>query len=200
MKILGVTGTNGKTTTAYLTYQILNKLGKKTAYIGTIGFYIPGEDVLELPNTTPNILDLYELLLTAKDRGCKAVIMEVSSHALDQERIKGIEFEVGAFTNLTQDHLDYHKTMEKYLEAKLLFVKQLKGNLIVNVDDSYGKVWLDKYDNCVTLGKNGKDYTIKDSSDTKKGTLLDVSIYNKDYNAQNNANPNLLLFLQSLLV
>ena len=186
MEILGVTGTNGKTTTAYLTYQMLNKLGKKTAYIGTIGFYIPGEDVLELPNTTPNILDLYELLLTAKDKGCKALIMEVSSHALDQERTKGIEFEVGAFTNLTQDHLDYHKTMEKYLEAKLLFVKQLKGNLIVNVDDSYGKVWLDKYDNCVTLGKNGKDYTIKDSSDTKKGTLLDVTIYNKDYKIETN--------------
>ncbi len=186
MEILGVTGTNGKTTTAYLTYQMLNKLGKKTAYIGTIGFYIPGEDVLELPNTTPNILDLYELLLTAKDKGCRAVIMEVSSHALDQERTKGIEFEVGAFTNLTQDHLDYHKTMEKYLEAKLLFVKQLKGKLIVNIDDSYGKEWLGKYDNCVTLGKNGKDYTIKDFSDTKKGTLLDVSIYNKDYKIETN--------------
>jgi UDP-N-acetylmuramoyl-L-alanyl-D-glutamate--2,6-diaminopimelate ligase len=71
MKILGVTGTNGKTTTAYLTYQILNKLGKKTAYIGTIGFYIPGEDIVALPNTTPNILDLYELLLTAKSKKCE---------------------------------------------------------------------------------------------------------------------------------
>ena len=87
MNIIGVTGTNGKTTTAYLTYQILNKLGSKTGYIGTIGFYLPDEDFIELPNTTPNILDLYELILTAKEKGCKNVMMEVSSHALHQERV-----------------------------------------------------------------------------------------------------------------
>ena len=75
MNIIGVTGTNGKTTTAYLTYQMLNKLGSKTAYIGTIGFYIPDEEFVEIPNTTPNILDLYELLLTAKSKGCKNVMM-----------------------------------------------------------------------------------------------------------------------------
>ena len=90
MNIVGITGTNGKTTTAYLTYQMLNKLGSKTAYIGTIGFYLPDEDYIELPNTTPNILDLYELFLTAKEHNCENVIMEVSSHALDQERVKGI--------------------------------------------------------------------------------------------------------------
>ena len=92
MNIVGITGTNGKTTTAYLTYQMLNKLNSKTAYIGTIGFYMPDEDMIELPNTTPNILDLYELLLTAKANGCKNVVMEVSSHALDMKRVNGIEF------------------------------------------------------------------------------------------------------------
>lgn len=186
MKILGVTGTNGKTTTAYLTYQILNKLGKKTAYIGTIGFYIPGEDIVELPNTTPNILDLYELLLTAKSKKCEVVIMEVSSHALDQKRVQGIEFSVGAFTNLTQDHLDYHKTMENYLEAKLLFLKQLNGKMIVNVDDSYSKYWLESYNDCVTLGKEGKEYKINSYSDTNKGTLLDVDILGKNYKIETN--------------
>ena len=127
MNIIGITGTNGKTTTAYLTYQMLNKLGSKTAYIGTIGFYLPDEDFIELPNTTPNILDLYELFLTAKEQGCKNVIMEVSSHALHQERVKGIEYKVAGFTNLTQDHLDYHETMDNYLAAKQLILKQLTG-------------------------------------------------------------------------
>ena len=186
MDILGVTGTNGKTTTAYLTYQILNKLGRKTAYIGTIGFYIPGEEVVELPNTTPNILDLYELLLTAKNKKCEAVIMEVSSHALHQERVKGIEYKVAAFTNLTQDHLDYHKTMDNYLDAKLLLLKQLKGKMIVNVDDKYAEKWLEKYKDCVTLGKSGKDYKINKYSDTEKGTLLDINVENKKYEVETN--------------
>ena len=124
MNLIGVTGTNGKTTTAYLTYQLLNKLGSKTAYIGTIGFYMPDEEFIEIPNTTPNILDLYELLLTAKEKGCKNVMMEVSSHALHQSRVKGLSYKVAAFTNLTQDHLDYHGTMENYLDAKKLILKQ----------------------------------------------------------------------------
>ncbi len=186
MDILGVTGTNGKTTTAYLTYQILNKLGRKTAYIGTIGFYVPGEEVVELPNTTPNILDLYELLLTAKNKKCEAVIMEVSSHALHQERVKGIEYKVAAFTNLTQDHLDYHKTMDNYLDAKLLLLKRLKGKMIVNVDDKYADKWLEKYKDCVTLGKSGKDYKINKYSDTEKGTLLDINVENKKYEVETN--------------
>ena len=186
MDIIGITGTNGKTTTAYLTYQLLNKLNKKTAYIGTIGFYIPGEEIVELPNTTPNILDLYELLLTAKSKKCEAVIMEVSSHALHQKRVQGLEYKEGAFTNLTQDHLDYHKTMENYLESKLLLLKQIKGKMVVNVDDSYSNRWLDDYDDCVTLGKNGKDYKINGYSDTDNGTLLDVDIFGKNYKIETN--------------
>ena len=158
MNIVGITGTNGKTTTAYLTYQMLNKLNSKTAYIGTIGFYMPDEDMIELPNTTPNILDLYELLLTAKANGCKNVVMEVSSHALDMKRVKGIEFKVSAFTNLTQDHLDYHETMEKYLNSKKLILNQTKGVFIANDDDKYSKEFI--FDNKLTLGLNAKDYKI----------------------------------------
>lgn len=186
MNIIGVTGTNGKTTTAYLTYQLLNKLGSKTAYIGTIGFYLPDEDFIELPNTTPNILDLYELLLTAKSKGCQNVMMEVSSHALHQKRVKGIEFKVAAFTNLTQDHLDYHVTMDEYLNAKKLILKQLSGPMIVNIDDGAGDKWLDSYNNCQTLGKNGINYQIISYTDTEKGTKINFKYNNEDYEIETN--------------
>ncbi len=186
MNIIGVTGTNGKTTTAYLTYQLLNELGSKTGYIGTIGFYLPNEDFIEIPNTTPNILDLYELLLTAKEKGCKNVMMEVSSHALHQERVKGIEYKVAAFTNLTQDHLDYHITMDKYLDAKKLILKQLTGNMIINVDDPYGTRWLTSYDKCLTLGKEATDYKIISYEETEKGTLIKLSIFGKEYEVETN--------------
>ncbi len=186
MNILGITGTNGKTTTAYLTYQLLNKLGTKTAYIGTIGFYIPDEEIVELPNTTPNILDLYELLLQAKEKGCKNVIMEVSSHALDQKRVYGIDFTIGAFTNFTQDHLDYHITMENYLNAKLLLLKQLKGPLLVNVDDKYAEKWINRYNNILSIGKKANNYKIIDYKDSTNGTIITTSIDNTTYTIETN--------------
>lgn len=185
MNIIGVTGTNGKTTTAYLTYQILNALGSKTAYIGTIGFYQPDKEFIELPNTTPNILDLYELFLTAKENGCKNVMMEVSSHALHQERVKGINYKVAAFTNLTQDHLDYHETMDNYLDAKKLILKQLEGPMIVNIDDPYGVKWTD-YSNTLTLGTNGTDYKIISYNDTEHGTMINFSTKEKEYQVETN--------------
>ncbi len=186
MNIIGVTGTNGKTTTAYLTYQILNELGSKTSYIGTIGFYLPDEDFRELPNTTPNILDLYELLLESKEKGCKNVMMEVSSHALDQKRVEGLVYKVAAFTNLTQDHLDYHKTMDNYLKAKMLILKQLDGPMIVNADDSYASEWVKAYDNTLTFGLNGKDYKIEKYTDTEKGTHIKFNAHGKDYEVETN--------------
>ena len=186
INLIAVTGTNGKTTTAYLTYQILNKLGSKTAYIGTIGFYLPGEEVVEIPNTTPNILDLYELILTAKEKGCQNVMMEVSSHALHQERVKGLSFKVAAFTNLTQDHLDYHKTMENYLQAKQLILKQLEGPMIINMDDQYAPSWLDKYSNIKTFGLKGEDYKIISYHDTEHGTHIKFSTPEKEYEVDTN--------------
>lgn len=194
MNILGVTGTNGKTTTAYLTYQLLNKLGTKTAYIGTIGFYVPDEAVVELPNTTPNILDLYELLLTAKEKGCKNVIMEVSSHALHQERVKGIKYKVAAFTNLTQDHLDYHGTMENYFNAKKLILNQLEGPMIINYDDPYGVAWEEACDESFikykTYGFKGQNYKLKDYNDTENGTFIEFSVDDKDYEVETNLRSN----------
>lgn len=186
MNIIGVTGTNGKTTTAYLTYQLLNKLGSKTSYIGTIGFYLPGEDIIELPNTTPNILDLYELLLISKEKGCKNVMMEVSSHALSQERVKGITYKVAAFTNLTQDHLDYHKTMENYLEAKKLILKQLEGTMLINSDDPYAQSWIDSYDKTKTYGFTGTDYKIISYEDSLKGTKIKFKYDEKEYEIETN--------------
>lgn len=186
MNIIGVTGTNGKTTTAYLTYQLLNKLGSKTSYIGTIGFYLPGEDIIELPNTTPNILDLYELLLISKEKGCQNVMMEVSSHALSQERVKGITYKVAAFTNLTQDHLDYHKTMENYLEAKKLILKQLEGTMLINSDDPYAQSWIDSYDKTKTYGFNGTDYKIISYEDSLKGTKIKFKYNEKEYEIETN--------------
>jgi len=186
MNIIGVTGTNGKTTTAYLTYQILNILNSKTAYIGTIGFYLPNKPFLELPNTTPNILDLYELLLTAKSEGCQNVMMEASSHALVQERVKGIKYKVAAFTNLTEDHLDYHKTMDNYFAAKKLILKQLDGKLIVNADDEYANRWLKSYSNTETLGYQGIDYKILSYKNTDKGTLIEFNTSQNKYTVETN--------------
>lgn len=171
LHIIGVTGTNGKTTTCFLVYQLLKRLGVKVAYMGTIGFYYEDE-VITLPNTTPEITDVYSLLLDALAKGCTHVVMEVSSHSLLEKRVEGLQFEIGAFTNLTEDHLDYHKTMENYLQAKLLLLKQLKndGVMIVNNDDSYSKYFLQ--DNSVTLGFSESDYHILEYQDTDKGTLI----------------------------
>lgn len=186
MNIIGITGTNGKTTSAYLTYQMLNKLGSKTAYIGTIGFYMPDEDIVELPNTTPNILDLYDLFLEAKEKGCKNVIMEVSSHALHQRRVEGLNFKVAAFTNLTQDHLDYHKTMDDYLAAKQLILKQLDGPMIINSDDESASKWSSKYNNILDYGYKAKDYKINTYEEINNGTLINFTYNDKTYKVETN--------------
>ena len=161
LKLIGITGTNGKTTSAYLTYQMLLTLGKKAAYIGTLGFMCENY-FKELPNTSPEILTTYKLLEEAKERGCEYVVMEVSNFALDQKRIEGLEFVAGAFTNLTEDHLDYHKTMENYLKAKLLLTDYIKkdGVLLVNKDDEASKRFIERFENTKTYGFGDADYDI----------------------------------------
>ena len=180
LTIIGVTGTNGKTTTCYLTYQMLNKLGIKTAYIGTIGFYY--EDYKrELPNTTPEILTIYNMLYEAKEHGCTHVVMEVSSHSLEEKRIAGLKLTTAAFTNLTQDHLDFHKTMENYLNAKLKIFNYLKenGTVIVNNDDSYAESFKNPKFNVISLGyKDGSDIKIDDASYTPKDTVIHFKYQN----------------------
>ena len=185
LKLIGVTGTSGKTTTCFLTYQILNKLGIKTCYIGTIGCYIDN-DVVELSNTTPDILELYNLLLTAKEKGCKVIVMEVSSHSLAEERIKGLKFDVCAFANLSQDHLDYHKTMEEYCRCKVKIINYLKdkGKIIVNVDDEYSKYFI--CDKSLSLGINGSNYKIKEFHMENTHTDILFNVNNDSYEVRTN--------------
>lgn len=185
LKLIGVTGTSGKTTTCFLTYQILNKLGIKTCYIGTIGCYIDN-DIVELSNTTPDILELYNLLLTAKEKGCKVIVMEVSSHSLAEERIKGLKFDVCAFTNLSQDHLDFHKTMEEYCKCKVKIINYLKdnGKIIVNVDDEYSKYFI--CDKSLSLGINGSNYKIKEFHMENTHTDILFNVNNDSYEVRTN--------------
>lgn len=181
MKIVGITGTNGKTTSCYLTYQILNNLGIKCAYIGTIGFYLK-DKVRNLPNTSVDIADLYGLLVEAYENDYKYVCLEVSSQGLSMNRFQTIKFDIAVFTNLTQDHLDYHKTMDNYCIAKQQLFKQLKkdGKAIVNGDDKYKDYYLLKENNNVTFGKNG-DYKILSMKFSSKTSLLEYSYNNKKY-------------------
>lgn len=115
----GITGTNGKTTTAFLTEALLNAAARKTVLIGTIEYHVAGETRASV-HTTPESRDLYELMAEGAGRGATELVTEVSSHALDQGRMAGIRFDVAVFTNLTRDHLDYHQTMERYFAAKRL--------------------------------------------------------------------------------
>ena len=136
---VGITGTNGKTTTAFAIKHLLSEPGRPIGLLGTIRHEI-GQTVLSASRTTPEGSDLQELLGRIKAAGCVGVVMEVSSHALDQGRVEGIEFAVGVFTNLTPDHLDYHKTMEEYFAAKrrLFEGSNAAAAAVVNIDDPYG--------------------------------------------------------------
>ena len=141
LKIIGVTGTNGKTSITYLVKNMLESMGHKCGLIGTIQ-NICGDKVFEAKNTTPSIEDLHYYFSVMVQEGCDYCVMEVSSHALDQERVYGIDFETAIFTNLTQDHLDYHKTMENYLAAKKKLFYNCK-NAVINLDDQYAETLMD---------------------------------------------------------
>ena len=139
LKAVGITGTNGKTTTANLVKQIWQLNSIKSGLIGTLGVEIADEK-LESARTTPEADDLQAIAAAMVEQGCKNLVMEVSSHAIDQGRIKGAKYEVVAFSNLTQDHLDYHLSMENYFQAKAnLFATEYAKVAVINIDDSYGK-------------------------------------------------------------
>ena len=139
LKAVGITGTNGKTTTANLVKQIWQLNSIKSGLIGTLGVEI-ADDKLESARTTPEADDLQAIAAAMVEQGCKNLVMEVSSHAIDQGRIKGAKYEVVAFSNLTQDHLDYHLSMENYFQAKAnLFTTEYAKAAVINIDDSYGK-------------------------------------------------------------
>jgi UDP-N-acetylmuramoyl-L-alanyl-D-glutamate--2,6-diaminopimelate ligase len=137
MRVIGVTGTNGKTTTTHLLKAALETAGEKVGLIGTIAYDL-GDDVVPATHTTPESMELQKLLATMAERGCTAAVMEVSSHALSMKRVHGIRFAAGVFTNLTQDHLDFHGSMDAYREAKKMLFTMLPedGIAVMNADDT----------------------------------------------------------------
>jgi len=163
LKLVGITGTNGKTTSAYFMYQLLNRLGVRTAYIGTIGFYLP-ESNRPLINTTPDIYDLYDMFVEAANDDCVVMAMEVSSQALDTRRLEGFKFDMACFTNLTQDHLDYHNTMEEYKSAKLKLFSNIKraGHAVINMDDMYAREFVLEKNKNLLYGQGNYEYAISD--------------------------------------
>lgn len=145
--LIGITGTNGKTTTTYLIEAILEAAGQPAAVLGTISYRF-GTTTIQASHTTPESTELQRAFRQLKEAGAEAFVMEVSSHALEQKRVDGCHFDVGIFSNLTRDHLDYHVTMESYLEAKCrLFTDLLRPTqekprrrAVINMDDPYGEV------------------------------------------------------------
>jgi UDP-N-acetylmuramoyl-L-alanyl-D-glutamate--2,6-diaminopimelate ligase len=170
MKVVGVTGTNGKTTVAWLLRDILRELGLRSAYLGTLGFHLPHEE-RELANTTPFPIEYFAMLDEARRAGVEALAMEVSSHALAQRRIEGTEFDAAVFTNLSQDHLDFHGTMEAYEEAKRRlffdFPEQTDKpfRAAVNADDSGGRRLL------VKMNEHGRTCVSFSTREGREGDL-----------------------------
>lgn len=166
LTLIGVTGTNGKTTIASLLYELYMKLGYKAGLLSTVCNYISGTQ-LKATHTTPDALAINELLAAMVDAGCTHAFMEVSSHAVDQQRIAGLQFAGGIFTNITRDHLDYHVTFDKYLKAKKAFFDALPATAfaLTNADDKNGRIMVQ---NCkATI----KDYSTQRMADFKAKVL-----------------------------
>ncbi|PYK67220.1 MAG: UDP-N-acetylmuramoyl-L-alanyl-D-glutamate--2,6-diaminopimelate ligase [Verrucomicrobia bacterium] len=191
LKLAAVTGTNGKTTTTFLIKHICEAAGLRCGLIGTVRYEI-GERVLPALRTTPESLDLAELLAQIRDAGCRAAAMEVSSHALAQDRTRGLEWNVAVFTNLTQDHLDFHGTMASYFEAKAKLFAQLGAQqkkrtpvAIVNIDDRYGEQLLNKIDKNVRIITYGRsiraDFRASNPRVEFSGTSYQLDARGKSY-------------------
>ncbi len=179
LKIVGVTGTNGKTTTTYILESILGE--KNVARIGTVEYKI-GDEIIPAPNTTPSSLEIIKICKKALEKNIKYLIMEVSSHGLEIGRVNMLRFEAGIFTNLTLDHLDYHKTMENYYLAKrkLFDLVKDKKNSIINIDDEYGKKYLE-YTNGISYGIGQGDIQGEIKQITREGQEVTIKIFEKEY-------------------
>jgi UDP-N-acetylmuramoyl-L-alanyl-D-glutamate--2,6-diaminopimelate ligase len=191
LKLAGVTGTNGKTTTTFLIKHICDKAGLRCGLIGTVRYEI-GERILPATRTTPESLDLQDLFAQIVNAGCKAAAMEVSSHAIEQARTRGLEWDAAVFTNLTQDHLDFHGTMERYFDAKAKLFTQLaaqqqkrKPVAIVNIDDRYGEQLLSRIDKniaVVTYGMSARaDFRASNYRMELGGTSYQLDANGKNY-------------------
>ena len=177
LKLVGITGTNGKTTTATLLYHLVRKLGYKAGLLSTVRNYID-DKIIEATHTTPDAVQMNRLMRQMLDAGCDYCFMEVSSHAIDQQRIAGLSFEGALFTNITHDHLDYHKTFAEYIKAKKKFFDDLhpESFALINTDDKNGRVMVQNTKARV------KSYAVNSAADFKakileshfEGSLLEV--------------------------
>jgi UDP-N-acetylmuramoyl-L-alanyl-D-glutamate--2,6-diaminopimelate ligase len=179
--VTGITGTNGKSTTAFLIESILSAAGRKSALIGTIEYHVAGK-VYNAPHTTPEALELARLLHEALSQGATDAVMEVSSHALAQQRVFGVPFDVAVFTNLTRDHLDYHKTMEQYFYAKRVLFEGCGTDppraVVTNLDDEYGAQLpgfsRKRSRTVLTYGWDRGDFHAERAEITPRGTRFDM--------------------------
>lgn len=187
LHVIGVTGTNGKTTTTYIIKSILESWGQKTGLIGTIQYMI-GNEVFEAVHTTPEALEFQELLHQMLRAGCRYAVSEVSSHALAQKRVDGTFFKTAVFTNLTRDHLDFHKTMESYFMAKARLFTELideKSSAVINHDDP----WAHRlsgliHGNVLTYGlEEGADIRAAEIDNSFEGLKFNIVFRGKRYNA-----------------
>lgn len=165
LKIIGITGTNGKTTTAFLIYHLLKKMGQKTSLVGTIK-YIIGPKTYKARLTTPGFIEIGKIIKKIKEAGSDFVVIEVSSHGLIQGRVEGLKFCRCLFTNLSRDHLDYHKTMKNYFNAKKkLFSSQKNVISFINIDDYYGR-------NIASGLKKASSFAIKAQADFRAENIV----------------------------
>jgi UDP-N-acetylmuramoyl-L-alanyl-D-glutamate--2,6-diaminopimelate ligase len=178
LSITGITGTNGKTTTAFILHSMLRAAGRRAALVGTVEYRI-GEEVLPAPHTTPEALELNQLFGRAVEAGCTEAVMEVSSHALQQQRVYAVPFDVAVFTNLTRDHLDYHGTMEEYFASKTVLFQgsgtEPPRAAVINIEDEYGRrivKLLKKQQELITYGIESGDFHATDLSIETSGTKL----------------------------
>jgi len=183
MSIAGVTGTNGKTSTTYLLSGIYDYLGVKSGIIGTMGVLIDGKKI-KVDNTTPESFDIQHYLAMMIEKGISHCSMEVSSHALELNRVDEVKIDVGIFTNVTRDHLDFHNTMENYYQAKKKLFYLTKVNNIVNVDDPYGKrLYKELTDDgirAISIGiENEADIRASNLKTTMEGTSFDLNVFGK---------------------
>ena len=179
--VTGITGTNGKSTTAFLIEAILTAAGRKSALIGTIEYHVAGK-TYPAPHTTPEALELARLFNEAVGLGVSDAVMEVSSHALAQERVYGVPFDVAVFTNLTRDHLDYHRTMEEYFDAKKILFQGCGTDApraaVTNLDDEYGAKMADfsrkRSSVVLTYGWQRGDFHVEKVDIAPRGTRFDM--------------------------
>lgn len=166
LRLIGVTGTNGKTTTATFIYRLLKILDGSATNIGTDGTFINDEKI-DTPNTTPEISEINDILEESLNRDIKNAVIEASSHGLFLHRLDGLDFDYGVFTNLSMEHMDFHKNMEDYFKAKMILLENSK-NQVINIDDPYGKKAKDLYKDAIT-------FSIDEASDFKASDIKNIN-------------------------